>query len=70
MNKIPATTRESTNPLPPSLLPNLITIEALSRAWQIRPDTLRAWTRTGKLKSIRIGRKILIDVASLPRAEA
>lgn len=65
MNKIPATTREP-NPLPP----NLITVEALSRAWQIRPDTLRAWCRTGKLGHIKIGRKLMICVESLPRGKA
>ena len=51
-------------------VPALISVEALSQHWGVRADTIRAWVRADKIKAIRIGRKLLIDVESLPRAEA
>ena len=53
-----------------TVLPSLISVEGLAGHWKISPDTVRLWCRTNKIKSIRIGRKILIDVDSLPSAES
>ena len=69
MNKTPATDSDALNPLPRSLIPNLVSVQALAGAWRVREDTLRAWARAGKIRSVKIGRKILIDVASLPNAK-
>ena len=50
-------------------LPALVSVEGLADHWAVSADTVRLWCRTKKIKSIRIGRKILIDVKSLPSAK-
>ena len=54
-------------PTPDPALPSLISVEGLAEHWRVRPDTVRHWCRTKEIKSVKIGRKILIDVESLPQ---
>ncbi len=56
--------------------PKVIGVEALAREWRIKPRTLQAWARTGKLPARKAGRLIVFDVrdldvwfAKLPRAD-
>ena len=49
-------------------IPQLVSVESLSKAWGVRPGTVREWLRTGKLpKPVYIGRKPLIPLAELQR---
>ena len=66
MKKSPRVNTTTPNPV----LPSLVSVEGLAGHWQVSPDTVRLWCRTNKIKSIRIGRKILIDVDSLPGAKS
>lgn len=52
---------------PTTDLPSLISVQALSAAWGIKPATLRLWARNGTLPAIKIGRLVLFDRQAILR---
>jgi len=50
----------------PDMIPKLLTLIAVANALSVSPHTIRAWVRKGKLRPIRICRRLLFhpdDVA-------
>lgn len=43
----------------------LLSVRQLSDLWQVHPQTVRVWIRTGALRSVQLGRRRLV-----PRAAA
>lgn|GEM_PF-1575744 len=46
-------------------VPGLVTVDQLSRAWGVKPATLRSWARKGRIRSIKIGNTLLFRIADL-----
>jgi excisionase family DNA binding protein len=51
----------------PEEIPRLLTLVALANALSVSPHTIRSWVRKGKLKPIRICRRLLFHPAEVAR---
>jgi excisionase family DNA binding protein len=51
----------------PDNIPQLLTLLAVARALCVSPHTVRSWVREGKLKPVRICRRLLFDPAEVTR---
>jgi len=52
----------------PETIPQLLPLLAVARALSVSPHTIRAWVRQGKLKPVRLCRRLLFhpdDIARL-----
>lgn len=52
----------------PDTVPQLVTLLAVAKALCVSPHTVRAWVREGKLKPVRLCRRLLFhpdDIARL-----
>ena len=48
-------------------LPDLLTVETLAEKWSLRPGTIRAWARRGKIPSRKMGRLLVFDTEELAK---
>ena len=48
-------------------VPQLVTLIALAKRLCVSPHTIRAWIRKGKLRPVRICRRLLFDPAEVSR---
>jgi excisionase family DNA binding protein len=48
-------------------VPQLLTLVAVARALSVSPHTVRAWVRKGKLRPLRICRRLLFDPTEITR---
>lgn len=48
-------------------VPQLLTLVAVAKALCVSPHTVRAWVRHGKLRPVRICRRLLFDPAEVSR---
>lgn len=48
-------------------IPHLVTLLALAEALCVSPHTIRAWVREGKLKPVRICRRLLFHPDEIAR---
>jgi len=48
-------------------IPQLLTLLAVAKALCVSPHTVRAWVRQGKLRPVRICRRLLFDPAEVSR---
>jgi DNA-binding transcriptional MerR regulator len=48
-------------------VPRLVTLLVLSKALSVSPHTIRAWVRKGKLRPVRICRRLLFDPDEIAR---
>ena len=48
-------------------VPQLLTLLAVAKALCVSPHTVRAWVRQGKLRPVRISRRLLFDPAEVSR---
>ena len=46
-------------------IPEAISIQGLSQAWQVNEDTLRRMARCGTLPSFKLGKKVMIRLDQL-----
>jgi excisionase family DNA binding protein len=51
----------------PDSIPQLLTLLAVARALCVSPHTIRSWVRKGKLRPVRICRRLLFDPAEVSR---
>jgi excisionase family DNA binding protein len=51
----------------PDNVPQLLTLLFVAKALCVSPHTVRAWVRKGKLKPVRICRRLLFDPAEVSR---
>jgi DNA-binding transcriptional MerR regulator len=51
----------------PDNIPQLLPLLAVARALCVSPHTVRAWVRQGKLKPVRLCRRLLFDPADIAR---
>ena len=51
----------------PETLPQLLTLLEVARALSVSPHTIRAFVRRGKLKPLRICRRLLFDPGEVAR---
>jgi len=51
----------------PDSIPQLLTLLAVAKALCVSPHTVRSWVRQGKLKPVRICRRLLFDPAEVSR---
>jgi excisionase family DNA binding protein len=51
----------------PDRIPQLLTLLAVARALCVSPHTIRSWVRKGKLRPVRICRRLLFDPAEVSR---
>ena len=51
--------------VPTVQLPELLTVEVLAERWHIKPGTIRAWARRGRIPSRKMGRLLVFDVREL-----
>ena len=51
----------------PYNVPQLMTLLAVSNALCVSPHTVRAWVRQGKLKPVRLCRRLLFDPGEVSR---
>ncbi len=49
----------------PDTIPKLWSVERLAAHWSMKPDTIRAMVRRGKLSAITIGRQVMFEEAEL-----
>jgi len=47
--------------MPETAIPQLITLLAVAKALCVSPHTVRSWVRKGKLRPVRICRRLLFD---------
>jgi excisionase family DNA binding protein len=47
-----------------------LTPAALAQRWRWHPESIRRWTRLGKLPIVKIGRRTLIPVSAVEALEA
>ena len=50
-----------------SEVPQLLTLLAVAKALCVSPHTVRAWVRKGRLRPLRICRRLLFDPAEVSR---
>ena len=50
-----------------SNIPQLLPLQAVAKALCVSPHTVRAWVRNGKLRPIRICRRLLFDPIDVAR---
>jgi len=48
-------------------VPQLLTLHAVAKALCVSPHTVRAWVRKGKLRPVRICRRLLFDPDEIAR---
>jgi len=59
---------ESSRRVPvPASVPQLLTLLAVAKTLCVSPHTVRAWIRQGKLRPVRICRRLLFDPAEVTR---
>ncbi len=51
----------------PETLPQLLTLVAVAKALCVSPHTVRAWVRKGKLRPVRLCRRLLFDPGDVSR---
>ena len=51
----------------PDSVPQLLTLLAVAKALCVSPHTVRAWVRNGRLRPVRICRRLLFDPAEVSR---
>jgi excisionase family DNA binding protein len=51
-------------------IPNLLTLAAVAKALAVSPHTVRSWVRKGKLRPVRLCRKLLFDPEEILRLVA
>jgi excisionase family DNA binding protein len=51
----------------PDAIPQLLTLLAVAKALCVSPHTVRAWVRKGRLRPLRICRRLLFDPAEVSR---
>ena len=51
----------------PDAIPQLLTLLAVAKALCVSPHTVRAWVRKGRLRPLRICRRLLFDPAEVAR---
>jgi len=51
----------------PNEIPRLLTLAALANALAVSPHTIRSWVRKGRLKPIRICRRLLFHPEEISR---
>jgi DNA-binding transcriptional MerR regulator len=51
----------------PDYVPQLLTLLAVSKALCVSPHTVRAWVRQGKLKPVRLCRRLLFHPDDIAR---
>jgi len=51
----------------PESVPQLLTLLAVAKALCVSPHTVRAWVRQGKLKPLRLCRRLLFHPAEVSR---
>ena len=51
----------------PEDVPQLLTLLAVAKALCVSPHTVRAWVRKGRLRPVRICRRLLFDPAEVSR---
>jgi excisionase family DNA binding protein len=51
----------------PDSVPQLLTLLALARALSVSPHTVRSWIRKGKLRPVRLCRRLLFHPAEVSR---
>jgi excisionase family DNA binding protein len=49
----------------PETVPQLLPLLAVARALSVSPHTIRAWVRDGKLRPVRLCRRLLFDPADV-----
>jgi excisionase family DNA binding protein len=49
------------------VVPQLLTLETVARALCVSPHTVRSWVRKGKLRPIRLCRRLLFDPDEIAR---
>jgi excisionase family DNA binding protein len=49
------------------VIPKLLTLTAVAEALSVSPHTVRAWVRKGRLKPLRLCRRLLFDPAEVHR---
>ena len=50
-----------------SSLPELLTVDVLAAKWSLKPGTIRAWARQGRIPSRKMGRLIVFDTVELSK---
>jgi len=48
-------------------LPQLLDLQALAQMWRVSPHTVRKWVRQGKLRPVRLCRRLLFHPAECER---
>jgi len=51
----------------PDTVPQLLTLIAVAKALCVSPHTVRAWVRQGKLKTVRLCRRLLFHPDDIER---
>jgi excisionase family DNA binding protein len=51
----------------PDSIPQLLTLLAVAKALCVSPHTVRAWVRQGKLRPVRLCRRLLFDPHDVSR---
>jgi excisionase family DNA binding protein len=51
----------------PENVPRLLTLLALANALCVSPHTIRSWIKKGKIRPVRICRRLLFDPAEVAR---
>ena len=51
----------------PENIPQLLTLLAVAKVLCVSPHTIRSWVRQGKLRPVRICRRMLFDPAEVSR---
>ena len=54
-------------PQVPCSAPRLLTLLAVAHALSVSPHTVRSWVRKGKLRPLRICRRLLFDPSEIER---
>ena len=50
---------------PGPTVPNLVTVQGLSLRWDMKADTIRRMCRKGDLPSVKVGKKVMVDLDAL-----
>jgi hypothetical protein len=59
--------REAAKPANAPLVPQLLPLEAVARALCVSPHTVRSWVRKGKLRPVRLCRRLLFHPDEIAR---
>lgn len=51
----------------PENIPQLLTLQAVASALCVSPHTVRSWVRQGRLRPLRLCRRLLFDSAEVAR---